>query len=90
MRILEAWARGVPVVATGAAASGLDARHEAELLVADTPEAIAVAIGRVANDSALARSLVAAGRARLAVRHDPHRVAQAMIRIYDEAGGSPG
>src|SRR4029450_13987209 len=42
MRILEAWARGVPVVATGAAASGLRARDA--LLVADTPDAFAEAV----------------------------------------------
>jgi glycosyltransferase involved in cell wall biosynthesis len=80
MRILEAWARGVPVVATSAGAAGLGAASGRELLVADTPAAWADAIGRAVVESA---TLVTAGRARLASHHDPRTVAEALNAIYD-------
>jgi glycosyltransferase involved in cell wall biosynthesis len=82
MRILEAWARGVPVVATPAAASGLGATDGRELLIAATPSEWVAALGRARDASA---SLVAAGRARLASHHDPRTVAAALTRIYEDA-----
>ena len=90
MRILEAWARGVPVVATGAAAAGLDARNGIELLVEDSPQGLSNAIQRLADDRALAQGLVAAARARLAAHHDPGRVVRALVAVYEEAAGSSG
>jgi len=90
IRILEAWARGVPVVATGAAAAGLDARNGVELLVEDTPQGLSNAIHRLADDRALAQGLVAAARARLAAHHDPGRVVRALLEVYEEAVGSSG
>lgn len=71
IRLLEAWARGVPVVATPAAARGLGCADGGELLLGDDPEAIAAAVARLAAEPALAARLVAAGRARLAHAHDP-------------------
>jgi hypothetical protein len=88
MRILEAWARGLPVVATTAAASGLAAQDGCELLLADTPEAFADAIARLHHDPGLAEALVAQGRARLRARHDPAAVATALARLYEEATAS--
>jgi hypothetical protein len=89
VRILEAWARGIPVVATGAAAAGLDARNGVELLVEDAPGALAAAIRRLADDRALRDGLVAAARARLAAHHDPGRIARALVGVYEDAAGSP-
>jgi polysaccharide biosynthesis protein PslH len=79
MRILEAWARGVPVVATPAAAAGLGATSGRELLVAATPAEWVDAIVRAGSDSA---SLAAAGRARLASHHDPRAIAEALGELY--------
>lgn len=87
MRILEAWARGVPVVATPAAAAGLGASHGRELLVASTPAEFAAAVGRAASD---APALAAAGRERLAGRHDPRRTADELAAVYAEAISAVG
>jgi glycosyltransferase involved in cell wall biosynthesis len=88
MRILEAWARGLPVVATTAAAAGLAATDGRELLIADTPGAFADAVARVQADAALAAALVARGRERLRARHDPSAVAAALARVYEAATAS--
>src|SRR5262245_2546072 len=80
MRILEAWARGVPVIATSAGASGLGATSGRELLIADTTAAWADAIGRAASES---KALIAAGRAHLAAHHDPRAIAEALANVYD-------
>ena len=85
MRILEAWARGVPVVATPEAVHGLDVRDGRELLVAATPEAFAAALHRLQREPALAEALAHAGRARLAARHDPDAIAARLENVYANA-----
>jgi glycosyltransferase involved in cell wall biosynthesis len=75
MKILEAWARGVPVVASAAAASGLDAPDA--LSIASTPAEFAGAIAALARDDARTR-LVAAGRSLVTTRHRPDVVAAAL------------
>src|SRR6185369_7001352 len=84
IKILEAWARGVPVVATPQAAAGLEASHEEELLIAADPGGFARAIRRLHADPAFARACVEAGRALLRARHDPARVTEGLVRIYTE------
>jgi glycosyltransferase involved in cell wall biosynthesis len=84
MKILEAWARGVPVVGTPEAVSGLAAEPGRELLVATDPGEFAAALARLHREPALARSLVAAGRAALRERHDPAAVTAWLAAIYAE------
>lgn len=76
MKILEAWARGVPVVATPAAASGLGAEHGRELLLATTPDDFAAAIATAGDRR---EDLVAAGRACVTTRHRPDAVAARLV-----------
>jgi hypothetical protein len=85
IRILEAWARGVPVVATPAAAAGLQATDGSELLLAATGGEFARALERLWGEPGLREALVAAGRRRLASRHDKASVAAAWSRIYEDA-----
>jgi len=85
MRILEAWARGVPVVASVAAASGLAASDGVELLIADRGEAVAAAIDRLAGDPALTTRLVDGGRARLASDHASERFAERFRALVERA-----
>ncbi len=88
MKILEAWARGVPVVATPAAASGLDAQDGRELLLASTPAEFADAVARLAGDAACARALVDAGRALVTARHRPAAVAGALCDALSAAAAA--
>jgi hypothetical protein len=82
MKILEAWARGTPVVATPQAAAGLDAGPGTELLLAHDAQSFCAALDALHRDPALARVLVHAGRARLQASHDPATIADRLGRIY--------
>ena len=62
IKLLEAFAHGVPVVATGIGAEGIAAQHGTHLLLADTPEAFAGACALVLSDSALGAHLAKAAR----------------------------
>ena len=84
MRILEAWARGLPVVSTPAAVAGLDGGADA-VVTADHPAGIAAAIAALAADPPRRAALVAAGTAVLRDRHDPARVAAALGAVYASA-----
>ena len=67
IKILEAFALGVPVVATPAGAAGLEVEHGRHLLIGDTADAVAACCARVADDPALAAQLV--DHAACLVRH---------------------
>jgi glycosyltransferase involved in cell wall biosynthesis len=82
IKILEAWARGVPVVATPAAARGLDATDGEHLLLAHDGECFVAALRRLAGESDLAGRLIDRGRQRLRERHALPRVAKRLERIY--------
>ena len=85
IKILEAWARGVPVVATPQATAGLAAVDGRDLLVAGDAEQFAAAVARLAADRRLGERLAAGGRAVLEAEHDPARVADSMVEVYRRA-----
>src|SRR5262249_49175732 len=62
LKILEAWAAGLPVVSTTIGAEGLGARDGEHLLLADCALAFADAVTRLLTCPDLSRSLGAAGR----------------------------
>jgi hypothetical protein len=82
IKILEAWARGVPVVATAEAAAGLEAQDGRELLIADDGASFTAAIRRFHQDTAFAAASIAAGRALLRRLHDPRSVAKQLVEVY--------
>ena len=67
-KILQAWAMGIPVVGTTAATGGLAVRDGENVLLGDTPQALAAAVLRALEDSDLARRLGDGGR-RTALEH---------------------
>ena len=69
IKILEAFAHRIPVVATGAGVAGLDAVADQHLLVADDPSAFAEACYAVLTDDALRARLVDAAHARFLERY---------------------
>jgi polysaccharide biosynthesis protein PslH len=86
IKILEAWARGIPVVATPAALAGLEAEDGREALVARDPQKFAAAIGRLHREPGLAEGLVEAGRRARRERHEPGVVAEGLIGEYKRVG----
>ena len=71
VKVLNALARGLPVVTTGEGAEGLDVLPGEHLLVADRPETMAGPAARVLSDEALWTSLANAGRALIRDRYVP-------------------
>lgn len=70
VKILEAMARGVPVVSTTIGAEGLALVAGEHLLIADTPAEFAASIQRLAGDLALRRRISVTARARALERYD--------------------
>jgi polysaccharide biosynthesis protein PslH len=62
LKILDAMAMEVPIVATSIGAEGLDVRSGEHLLLADTPTAFSAAVLQLLQDQALARRLREHGR----------------------------
>ena len=82
MKILEAWSRGVPVIATSVAARGLGAVHGEHIFVADDADGFVQAVQRL-RDPAAYGAMVEAGRRRLREVYDPRRVAESLLGHYE-------
>ncbi|PRY48144.1 glycosyltransferase involved in cell wall biosynthesis [Geodermatophilus tzadiensis] len=76
VKILEAFALGVPVVSTSLGCEGLDVVDGVHLLVANDPEQLAAACARLAADPAEGRRLAAAGRRLFETCYAPAEVVQ--------------
>jgi polysaccharide biosynthesis protein PslH len=85
MRLLEAWSRGVPVIASPAAVEGLEATDGDDVLIAGDAHEFAACVGRLAGDGELRARLIRGGRTMLARRHDPATIARVMLDAYREA-----
>lgn len=85
MRILEAWARGVPVVATTVAARGLMVESFRELIIADTADQYIEALRQLMSDDSLPARLVSNGRAYLRQHHQCGDVTRALLAAYERA-----
>jgi hypothetical protein len=83
MKILEAWARGLPVIATPEAAAGLDAEPGRELMIARDGAEFAAALATVHTDPARRAALVRHGHAFLRAHHDPATIAAQLVAIAD-------
>lgn len=77
-KVLEAMALGLPVVASNAAARGVDAVPGEHLLAADDPEAFADAVVGLLQDPAARARLATAGRNRILSHHS---WASSMLRL---------
>jgi glycosyltransferase involved in cell wall biosynthesis len=62
LKILEAWAAGLPVVSTTIGAEGLPVRDGENVLLADGAEAFAIAVTRLLTCTELRRQIGSAGR----------------------------
>jgi len=85
VRILEALARGMPLVTTSIGIEGIDAYHEQEILIADTPHDYAEAVIRLLKDETLRARLSANGRKLACEQYDWQVALRKMDRIYKNA-----
>ena len=85
MKCLEAWARGLPVVASPEAAEQLEAEDGREMLVASGSEHFARAMVMLHENPGLWDRLVDGGREALKKRHDSKRVVAKLEAVYRQA-----
>jgi glycosyltransferase involved in cell wall biosynthesis len=86
VRILEAFARGMPVVTTTVGLEGIDAEPGRDVLVADTPEALADAVREVLESEELQMRLSRSGRRLAEERYDWRVVLRQMDAVYERLG----
>jgi glycosyltransferase involved in cell wall biosynthesis len=89
IKILEAFAHGVPVVATTQGAEGLDVIDGTHLLIADDPHAFAAQCRRLLDDEALAASLARNAREWLSRHATREIVASCIQRLAEELRQAP-
>jgi glycosyltransferase involved in cell wall biosynthesis len=81
IKILEAWAASVPVVANSLAAEGLDYVNQENLLLAETDEEFAASIIRIWEDPVLAARLARGGE-RMAARYEQSKIGDRLVETY--------
>lgn len=82
VKIIDAWAWGLPVVSTTIGAEGLAYRSGENLLIADSEAEFAVAVVRMLQDRELGERLAAAGRQMAEQHYDWQTVYRAWDEIY--------
>lgn len=85
LKILEAFAAGVPVISTTLGAEGLEVRPGTDILIADTPAEMAEAIGMLRDRPELWQRLAAAGREVAARRYDWQVLGERLFSIHARA-----
>lgn len=88
VKVLNALARGLPVVTTAEGAEGLEVVAGEHLLVADRPETMAAPAARILTDDELWTSLANAGRGLIRDRYVPEVAFAELARVL-EARAAP-
>ena len=83
VKILDAWAWGLPVVSTTIGAEGLQARAGENILLADDAGGFARAVVQVLRDPGLGERLARGGRATVERAYDWRKVYRAWDAVYD-------
>jgi len=91
LKILEAMAAGVPVVATTLGAEGLAVQHGENIVIADTDEALRDALVSLAQDPASRARLIESGRALVKAQYDWSTIGAKLLASYQSllTEGSP-
>ncbi len=82
VKILDAWAHGVPVVSTATGAEGIRVEDGKDLLLADSPHSFAEAVLRLLADANLAQQIGRAGRLTVEREYNWRTVYRAWDEIY--------
>jgi glycosyltransferase involved in cell wall biosynthesis len=89
IKLIEAFARRVPVVTTPVGVAGLAVRHREHVLIGETPEALAAAAADVLGSPTLAQSLTTAAL-QFVRRHHAAPVVAERVREFLGAASSQG
>ncbi|HUI83762.1 MAG TPA: glycosyltransferase [Candidatus Binatia bacterium] len=84
LKVLEAMAAGTLVVSTTLGAEGLAVTHGREILIADSPEAMAEAIASVEPGSPAWQQLTANARRLARAKYDWSAVGETLLRLHAE------
>ncbi len=84
LKVLEAMAAGTPVVSTTLGAEGLNTTHGKDILIADSPEAMADAVIWLQAESPQWQELVVNGRALVRANYDWEVVGSILLRLHAE------
>jgi len=84
LKILEAFAAGIPVVSTTLGAEGIESEHGRHLLLADSADDFATAVERVLADDDLADRLALEGMSLVRERYDWGLVADRLLACWEE------
>ncbi|OGR56779.1 MAG: hypothetical protein A2X36_04260 [Elusimicrobia bacterium GWA2_69_24] len=88
-KVLEAFARGLPVVATTVVARGIpEFRPGMDLLVGDTPAAFARQVLRLLEDPGLRRRMAASAREKVVRHYDWRGSCDKLLALYRVAAGT--
>ena len=87
IKVLEAFACGRPVVATSAAVAGLDVRDGEDVVIAETPPALAAAVVALLDDPARAAAIADRARRTLLDKYVPEVVGPSLRGVV--LGSSP-
>jgi len=84
LKILDAWAAEKAMLSTSLGCEGLEGISGRELVISDTAEEFAAEAIRLLGDATMRRKLGQAGRRRAEEEFAWPRVAQGMLRLYDD------
>jgi glycosyltransferase involved in cell wall biosynthesis len=82
VKILDTWARGVPMVSTTIGSEGIAIRPDENLLVGDTPREFAQAALRLIQDREFARCIAARGRMWVEAQYNWRKIYRTWDSIY--------
>ncbi|MGQ9626024.1 MAG: glycosyltransferase family 4 protein [Anaerolineae bacterium] len=85
VKILNAWAQGIPIVSTTLGCEGIEVTPGEDILVGDTPREFAAAALRLLESPELAARLVANGRRLVEEKYDYRRACTPLNEVYAEA-----
>ncbi len=83
VKILEALARGLPIITTTLGCEGIAVENERHVLIADSPQDFAAAILRVLGDRQLAEMLARNGRQLAEERYDYRSACRPLDQVYE-------
>jgi glycosyltransferase involved in cell wall biosynthesis len=83
VKILQAFALGIPVVSTAIGAEGIECTNGQNILIADAPADFVSATTKLLNDSALRKSIGKNARNLFLEKYSSERIAENVIRFYE-------